>query len=66
MINEQNLVNDGLTEDGSCRNNGQMEWRYNQGVVLGVGGLVGWCVIWKVACVEPLPTGNRSLYSYEG
>lgn len=38
MINEQKLVNDGLTEDGSCRNNGQTEWRYNQGVVLGVGG----------------------------
>lgn len=59
MIDEQNLVNDGLTEDGGCRKNGQTEWSYNQ-------GLVGWCVIWKVACVEPLPTGNRSLYSYEG
>jgi len=33
MINAQNLVNDGL--DGSCRNNGQTTWTYNQGVLLG-------------------------------
>ncbi|KAK0674389.1 glycoside hydrolase family 76 protein [Cercophora samala] len=38
MINGGDLVNDGLTEDGSCRNNNQTEWSYNQGVIL--GGLV--------------------------
>ncbi|KAM3515256.1 hypothetical protein MY11210_001149 [Beauveria gryllotalpidicola] len=36
MINSQNLINDGL--DGSCNNNGQPTWTYNQGVIL--GGLV--------------------------
>ncbi len=36
MINAQNLINDGLT--GSCQNNGQTTWTYNQGVIL--GGLV--------------------------
>lgn len=36
MINKDNLVNDGLTED--CKNNGMQTWTYNQGVVL--GGLV--------------------------
>lgn len=36
MINDQNLINDGLTED--CKNNGMQTWTYNQGVVL--GGLV--------------------------
>ncbi|KAI1361981.1 putative glycosyl hydrolase [Xylaria arbuscula] len=38
MINEQGLVNDGLTEDAACVNNGQPVWTYNQGVVL--AGLV--------------------------
>jgi len=38
MINAQNLINDGLTRDGTCRNNGQTTWTYNQGVIL--GGLV--------------------------
>ncbi|MFF9479589.1 glycoside hydrolase family 76 protein [Streptomyces sp. NPDC014733] len=33
MINANHLVNDGL--DGSCRNNGQPTWTYNQGVILG-------------------------------
>jgi predicted alpha-1,6-mannanase (GH76 family) len=33
MINAQNLVNDGL--NGSCQNNGQTTWTYNQGVILG-------------------------------
>ncbi|KAK4196484.1 glycoside hydrolase family 76 protein [Triangularia verruculosa] len=33
MINQQDLVNDGLTSD--CRNNNQTEWSYNQGVILG-------------------------------
>jgi predicted alpha-1,6-mannanase (GH76 family) len=39
MINADHLVNDGLTKKGSpggsCRNNGQTTWTYNQGVVLG-------------------------------
>lgn len=38
MINAQNLVNDGLTTNGTCANNGQTTWTYNQGVIL--GGLV--------------------------
>ncbi|TGJ83825.1 hypothetical protein E0Z10_g4973 [Xylaria hypoxylon] len=38
MINSKGLVNDGLTEDDSCVNNGQPVWSYNQGVVL--AGLV--------------------------
>ncbi|GAA3747895.1 glycoside hydrolase family 76 protein [Terriglobus aquaticus] len=38
MINNQHLVNDGLTIDkasGQCTNNGRTVWTYNQGVVLG-------------------------------
>ncbi|KAI2624461.1 putative glycosyl hydrolase [Xylaria nigripes] len=38
MINSAGLVNDGLTEDNSCVNNGQPVWSYNQGVIL--AGLV--------------------------
>ncbi|KAL1848743.1 hypothetical protein Daus18300_013497 [Diaporthe australafricana] len=40
MINDNNLINDGLDiqPDGSCTNNGDTVWSYNQGVVL--GGLV--------------------------
>ncbi|KAK4099369.1 glycoside hydrolase family 76 protein [Parathielavia hyrcaniae] len=40
MINERDLVNDGLRigADGRCVNNGLPTWSYNQGVVL--GGLV--------------------------
>jgi predicted alpha-1,6-mannanase (GH76 family) len=34
MINSQHLVNDGLTS-GTCQNNGQTTWTYNQGVILG-------------------------------
>ncbi|KAF3767194.1 family 76 glycoside hydrolase [Cryphonectria parasitica EP155] len=33
MINSQNLINDGLTDD--CVNNNETEWTYNQGVILG-------------------------------
>jgi predicted alpha-1,6-mannanase (GH76 family) len=33
MINEQNLVNDGL--DSACQNNHKTTWTYNQGVILG-------------------------------
>ncbi|MCY7323879.1 MAG: carbohydrate-binding protein [Phormidesmis sp. CAN_BIN36] len=36
MINRDNLINDGL--DNNCKNNGQLTWTYNQGVIL--GGLV--------------------------
>jgi len=37
MINGKNLINDGLriNPDGSCVNNGQTTWTYNQGVILG-------------------------------
>ncbi|KAI2465347.1 glycoside hydrolase family 76 protein [Annulohypoxylon bovei var. microspora] len=38
MINSQNLINDGLTDDTACVNNGMTTWTYNQGVIL--GGLV--------------------------
>jgi len=33
MINNEKLINDGLTKD--CRNNKQETWSYNQGVILG-------------------------------
>lgn len=33
MINHRNLFNDGL--DDNCNNNGETEWTYNQGVILG-------------------------------
>lgn len=42
MINNQHLVNDGLTIDkqsGQCTNNGRTVWTYNQGVVLGASTL---------------------------
>lgn len=37
MINEKNLINDGLTinADATCVNNGEITWSYNQGVILG-------------------------------
>lgn len=34
MINGSNLINDGLTTDGTCVNNNGQTWTYNQGVVL--------------------------------
>jgi predicted alpha-1,6-mannanase (GH76 family) len=43
MINEENVINDGLRIDAStstCTNNGKTVWTYNQGVVL--GGLAEW------------------------
>lgn len=51
MINDNNLVNDGLDiyANGTCVNNGETTWTYNQGVVL--GGLVE---LYKA-------TGNSSL-----
>ena len=33
MINSSNLINDGLL-NGTCANNGQTTWTYNQGVIL--------------------------------
>ena len=36
LINRDSLINDGL--DNTCKNNGQLTWTYNQGVIL--GGLV--------------------------
>ena len=36
MINDHNLVNDGLTPE--CKNNGRTTWTYNQGVL--IGGLI--------------------------
>lgn len=40
LINNDSLINDGLTisANGTCTNNGETEWSYNQGVIL--GGLV--------------------------
>lgn len=40
MINNENLINDGLAiyANGTCGNNGENTWSYNQGVIL--GGLV--------------------------
>ncbi|KAJ6593883.1 glycoside hydrolase family 76 protein [Mycena capillaripes] len=33
MRNSNGLWNDGLTQDGTCKNNGQTTWTYNQGVI---------------------------------
>ena len=35
LLNDAGLVNDGLTQDGRCVNNGGETWTYNQGVILG-------------------------------
>lgn len=35
IINGDGLVNDGMSQDGKCTNNGGNEWTYNQGVILG-------------------------------
>jgi uncharacterized protein YyaL (SSP411 family) len=47
LINSGNLVNDGL--DGTCANNGDVTWTYNQGVIL-----AGLAQLYQA-------TGNRSL-----
>ncbi|KAJ7783162.1 glycoside hydrolase family 76 protein [Mycena metata] len=33
LRNSAGLWNDGLTQDGTCKNNGQTTWTYNQGVI---------------------------------
>ncbi|KAJ6475349.1 glycoside hydrolase family 76 protein [Mycena vitilis] len=33
LRNSNGLWNDGLTQDGTCENNGQTTWTYNQGVI---------------------------------
>lgn len=40
LINDDNLINDGLTinANGTCTNNGETVWSYNQGVI--IGGLI--------------------------
>lgn len=40
LINNDNLINDGLTinTNGTCTNNGETVWSYNQGVI--IGGLI--------------------------
>ncbi|MEO6802918.1 MAG: glycoside hydrolase family 76 protein [Granulicella sp.] len=50
MINQDNLVNDGLTPE--CRNNGRNTWTYNQGVL--IGGLAEL----SAATRDPAPTGK--------
>lgn len=35
MINNGNLINDGLNTEGDCKNNNGITWTYNQGVILG-------------------------------
>jgi predicted alpha-1,6-mannanase (GH76 family) len=53
LINGQHLINDGLRIDanGTCVNNGQTEWTYNQGVILG-----GLCHLGRA-------TGNSTLFA---
>jgi predicted alpha-1,6-mannanase (GH76 family) len=47
LINRSSMINDGL--DGSCANNGDVTWTYNQGVIL-----AGLAQLYEA-------TGNRSL-----
>ena len=44
VINNENLVNDGINTYGDCKNNGDVTWTYNQGVIL--GGLIE---LWKAS-----------------
>eukprot|EP00941_MAST-03F_sp_MAST-3F-sp1_P002243 g2243.t1 len=46
LINDQNLLNDGLNS-ATCKNNGETEWTYNQGVILG-----GISDLWKILSTE--------------
>ncbi|KAI5859844.1 glycoside hydrolase family 76 protein [Durotheca rogersii] len=56
MINGENLINDGLTRDDACVNNGDSIWTYNQGVIL--GGLVE---LWRATGdVSYLETAQRT------
>ena len=49
------MYNDGLTKDGSCANNGENPWTYNQGVVL-----VGLGYLYK-STLSDCPIGLRRL-----
>jgi predicted alpha-1,6-mannanase (GH76 family) len=54
MINADHMINDGL--NGSCANNGQPTWTYNQGVVLG-----GLTELYKATGDSSLLTTARTL-----
>jgi predicted alpha-1,6-mannanase (GH76 family) len=54
MINGDHMINDGL--NGSCANNGQPTWTYNQGVVLG-----GLTELYKATGDSSLLTTARTL-----
>lgn len=54
MINSDNLINDGL--DSNCKNNGQVTWSYNQGVI--IGGLVE---LYKATLEQSYITEARSI-----
>ena len=68
MINNQNLVNDGLN---GCVNNGQTTWTYNQGVILGGltelykvtanGAYLSQAILTANAAISQLTDANRVL-----
>jgi predicted alpha-1,6-mannanase (GH76 family) len=41
MINDENLINDGL-DGGTCQNSGDVTWTYNQGIILGALTELSW------------------------
>lgn len=69
LINEHNLINDGL--DGQCRNNNETTWTYNQGVLLnglaalgaatGNATIAGIASLVAAATMTSLTTGNGVL-----
>lgn len=58
MINDQHLVNDGLTstKPGACVNNGKTTWTYNQGVILG-----GLAELHRANAATALPQAAREI-----
>ncbi|WP_233581593.1 glycoside hydrolase family 76 protein [Acidipila sp. EB88] len=57
MLNQQGLVNDGLTIDaatGTCTNNQKTTWTYNQGV------LIGALAEWSRISADPKPFLNQA------